>query len=150
MAHPDRPAPGPPKSALGGESLRQEAARRGVGVGVVRRERAAEMGYPGAAGTGHAGGLRAQVSLGGVLVDRHGALVEVSARGPAEAARLGAYLHDRRSFLSGELPSAAFDRKWAGRSIGGVRVGGTDQTLAAVHGDDEGLAREVRYERRGR
>src|SRR5579862_3552254 len=148
MKRPDQSARGRAERSLGHESLRQEAARRGVGVAVVRRERAEAMGYSGAAGVGHGGGLRAQVSLGGVVVNRYGSLVDVRARGPAQSARLGAYFHDRRAYLSGELPGSVFDQTWAGRSIGGVRLGSADQTLAAVHSDDDGVAREIRYERR--
>lgn len=101
------------------ESLRAEAARRQVSVYRVRVDRAAGRGVSPRAAVGHARAGETPLS------QRPRRTVQIGDRelkirhGGHDANRAYQLIKDIHDLLSGDLSPESFDRKWAGKKLGG-------------------------------
>ncbi len=100
----DRRPPGINQGALS-DALRQ-----------ARTEEAAE----------HYGSMR-------VMVISDDGPVAIQAQSFSEVQRASRYNNDLANMLTGFLPMDAFDRRWSGRTIGGVPLANADRALYLAH-----------------
>jgi hypothetical protein len=118
-----------------GESLRAEAARRGVSVFRVRRERYERLGFTPTQAGGHRGGVSrlTHVELGGP----NGPLPQgLRLRGPADRARYYSLVKDLHDLAEGPLRPADFDATWKGRRLGGQTLPGSAELLEDMNTGD--------------
>jgi hypothetical protein len=94
-----------------------------------------ERGLTPAQARGHprAGERRAsEVEREVTVIGPNGAQV-VRVTGVRDLSRAGAFDRDVRELLAGRIPARSFDRRWGGRTVGGVAVPNADRVLALGH-----------------
>lgn len=123
------------------ESLRKEAARRGVTVSRVRSDRAAERGVSRSAALGHPRRGETPLSIQGrrsvELGGPESPLPVLHIRqGGADGDRAYRLVKDFHDLLGGNLPPADWDRRWAGHQFGGQRLPSAGDILASAQRGD--------------
>jgi len=80
-----------------------------------------------------------QVERQVVVIGPNGAQV-ATVIGVHELSRAGSYDQDVRQLLAGRLPAASFNRRWSGRTIGGVTVPNAGRVQALGRGGLAGIS----------
>lgn len=126
------------------ESLRREAARRGVSVAQVRGDRGEREGLSRSTGQGHPVRTEAPVStVRGPLIDLgvEGMAPIHLRRGGHDAGRAHDLLADEVLLLRGDLAPATWDSRWGGHRFGGVKLPSADDLLARAERGEVDLDR---------
>lgn len=123
------------------ESLREEAARRGVSLARVRAERAPGRGVSREVALGHARpGERSFVEMEAPTVNlglpEYLFPVATIRAGGRDADRAYRLIKDEKDLLSGRLSRAAWDARWAGKQLGGQKLPSSADILAAARRGD--------------